>query len=285
MNAINLPTWTLLNTGYSLVNNTWAYNNVCSRFTRLYYITEGEGELILSDGIVKLTPGNMYIIPALTRHSTRCQNNMAHYYVHIHENNTEELLPTYVMWTLPTSIVATENDLNIFKQLSLSNPNKTLLNENPARYDTSEYYRIQLERELYQPITLRLLNNSLISMLMSRWFLLGKYHHNSKIDRIEQAALLIRSNLNTNINIDNLAKEAKMSRHHFCRLFKAKTGLSVGNYIRQARIFSAQVLLSHTHMAIKEIALQVGYEDYNYFIRVFHQVTGTTPSQFRQSMR
>ncbi len=284
MNSTDLPTWTLLNIGYALVDKDWTYKNVCSPFTRLYYVTDGSGEIIMLDGVVKLTPGHIYIIPAYTLHSTRCHKMMGHYYVHIHENTVLGASPTYEEWTFPQTLEADDVDLTIFKQLMATNPDMSLTVEDPKRYDTHTRYLIQLDREMHRPVAQRLLNNSMISKLMSRWFLTGEHRHEFVNQKINHAVVFLRSHFNSNIGVDQLADEAKMSRHHFSRLFKAETGLSIGNYLRHLRVRRAQVLLSHTYLSIREIGEQVGYEDYNYFIRIFRKETGITPSRYRQSM-
>jgi len=47
----------------------------------------------------------------------------------------------------------------------------------------------------------------------------------------------------------------------------------------------AEELLKTTGYPVSEIAYMVGYQDYNYFIKVFKKVTGTTPAKYRKSVR
>lgn len=63
---------------------------------------------------------------------------------------------------------------------------------------------------------------------------------------------------------------------------KAVTGFSCTHIIQQEVIGEAQRLLFYTSKSIKEIAFELGYSDYKYFIRQFRNVTGVTPLNFRK---
>lgn len=59
------------------------------------------------------------------------------------------------------------------------------------------------------------------------------------------------------------------------------TGHSVSHHIQQRIILEAERLLYHSNKSVKEIAAEMGYDDYSYFIRLFVKVTGITPVVFR----
>ena len=62
---------------------------------------------------------------------------------------------------------------------------------------------------------------------------------------------------------------------------KTTTGLTASECIRNEIIVQAKRLLFHTNMSIKEIALELGYEDWTYFTRMFSKATLLSPTQFR----
>ncbi len=64
---------------------------------------------------------------------------------------------------------------------------------------------------------------------------------------------------------------------------KSVTGFSATWFIQQEVFREAQRLLFYTDKSIKEIAFQLGYEDYKYFIRLFSKTVGTSPASFRKS--
>ncbi len=63
---------------------------------------------------------------------------------------------------------------------------------------------------------------------------------------------------------------------------KETTGQSVGDYIRSEIVLQAKRLLFYTHKSVKEIALDLGYEDWAYFTRLFTRTAGMSPTQFRK---
>ena len=66
------------------------------------------------------------------------------------------------------------------------------------------------------------------------------------------------------------------------KLFKKQTGKSPNEWIRDLRIMTAAHLLLSTDDNINEIAYKAGFDDVNYFIRVFKKKLGNTPKKFRE---
>jgi AraC-like DNA-binding protein len=84
------------------------------------------------------------------------------------------------------------------------------------------------------------------------------------------------------ISIDQLADMVSVSKYHFCHLFKQLTGKSTGDYINQLRINNALTLLRESDLNITEIAMASGFNDTNYFCRIFKKYRKVSPSQFRK---
>lgn len=86
-----------------------------------------------------------------------------------------------------------------------------------------------------------------------------------------------------NISIDDLAKRSYLSKQSLYRGFKQITGTSIKSYILDLRIKKACDMLIHTNTNITEIAFSCGFNDANYFTRVFKKYTGTTPKEMRNN--
>ena len=76
-------------------------------------------------------------------------------------------------------------------------------------------------------------------------------------------------------------KEELSLRQIADRVLKKETGYTVVQYIKKNRIVLAKTLLHFDDLSIAEVASLVGYPDCNYFCRVFKQVEGVSPVQFR----
>lgn len=93
----------------------------------------------------------------------------------------------------------------------------------------------------------------------------------------------IDDNLNRPISLDNLATFCGISARHLNRIFHSRHQMPVGQYVIQRKIEHAGRLLRQTELNIRQVAVQTGYPDVNYFCRQFKQITGRTPGEFRRS--
>jgi AraC family transcriptional regulator len=103
--------------------------------------------------------------------------------------------------------------------------------------------------------------------------------------RINKVINFIGTNLDNELNLDQLSNVACFSKYHFHRLFTAYTGLSLLQYIRWLRLKrAAHQLIVDKDSTIIEIALNAGFESHESFSRAFKQICGVSPSSFRKSM-
>ena len=62
-------------------------------------------------------------------------------------------------------------------------------------------------------------------------------------------------------------------------------GMGIAEYIRTLRLEQAQQLLKDTELPITQISDKIGFEDYNYFCRVFKKETGYSAKKYREKFR
>lgn len=83
------------------------------------------------------------------------------------------------------------------------------------------------------------------------------------------------------LSTPRLAKILGLSEVYVRQLFRRQFGISPMQYAGRVRIERAKSLLMKTVLPNKEIALQCGFQDMNFFYRVFKRQTGHTPSEYR----
>lgn len=98
---------------------------------------------------------------------------------------------------------------------------------------------------------------------------------------VSKAMEFMRTNLHRDISRDEVARHAGISPSHFSRLLKERTGRTFSELLRQCRVDLACDLLRTTEKSLAEIADDCGFCDQSYFTRVFQDVKGVTPKQFR----
>ncbi len=95
---------------------------------------------------------------------------------------------------------------------------------------------------------------------------------------------IIEANLFEELSSGDLALLAGMSLSTFKRRFGETYGTSPSRYIQQKRIDRAKFLLETTTFRVSEIAYDCGFKDLTHFSRTFHNLVGSTPTSFRESV-
>ncbi|WP_141336292.1 helix-turn-helix domain-containing protein [Paenibacillus sp. tmac-D7] len=101
---------------------------------------------------------------------------------------------------------------------------------------------------------------------------------------IKQACDYAEKNYMQEISLTQIAEYAGLSVSHFSALFKQHTGDSFVNYINQIRIDKAKQLLLEPDLKIYQVADMVGFSSMPYFNRVFKNMTGLSPNEYRKGM-
>src|SRR5215468_4273949 len=91
-------------------------------------------------------------------------------------------------------------------------------------------------------------------------------------------------NLDSKLSLQMLAKESGYSRVHFIRMFRAATGYAPHNYLLKLRVDRVRELLANSTLSLTEIALECGFSSHSHLSRVFRQVLGASPSEYRRSL-
>lgn len=97
---------------------------------------------------------------------------------------------------------------------------------------------------------------------------------------IEQSIEYIKKNLGKKITADSVAAGVGLSKYHFLREFKKKTGFTLSNYINTIRCEYAKELLCSGRYTVKEVALLCSFDNFSYFTNVFKKHTGSLPSDY-----
>ena len=92
----------------------------------------------------------------------------------------------------------------------------------------------------------------------------------------------IELNLDRNIRAAELADLVGYSEYYLTAKFKEETGVSVAEYAKNAKVERAKVLLTTTDLSMQEIADELGFCSRNYFTHSFKEVTGVTPTRYRE---
>ena len=93
----------------------------------------------------------------------------------------------------------------------------------------------------------------------------------------------IRNNYMKEISMQDAARMMNYSDAYFCKLFKQCFDQNFTSYLTGFRVNEAKKLLRDRSISVKDVSMQVGYYDSNYFAKVFKRITGMIPSEYRDS--
>ncbi len=119
-------------------------------------------------------------------------------------------------------------------------------------------------------------------VLLSRLY--GTNVHHREIEGISKAAAFIESHYMEDIGTSELLDVSHYSQRHFIRLFSATYSTTPQQYLLGVRIRHACTMLKERNISITEIALRCGFNDSNYFCRIFKKNIGMTPSAYRKAI-
>jgi len=208
--------------------------------------------------------------------------------IYIHPNQVHRLIK-FENATVGTWMITSENlhqeyirlleDLTPVKFLSLKKESLSIISKMLSlcinlseRKDEKLYYSILKES-----------CNTLVALVISQYLSLSK--STDQISRFTVITKTFKLSLEQNyVEIKSPAEYAKnlnISTAYLNECVKTTTGHPVSYHIQQRVILESQRLLYHSDKSIKEIASELGYDDYSYFTRLFTKVTGMTPLAFR----
>ena len=104
-------------------------------------------------------------------------------------------------------------------------------------------------------------------------------------DIISRAREYITANYDRDITVKDIAAHVSVHPNYLSGLFRKETGETLTQYLTGVRIEAACYLLRKSDEPIGNISSRVGYQDNQYFHRVFKKVKGQTPTDFRNQYR
>ncbi|NOU96709.1 response regulator [Paenibacillus sp. LMG 31456] len=154
------------------------------------------------------------------------------------------------------------------------------------RFKVEDYLLKPVDRvELTQYLTglKARLDSRKMNALQSQSHTAGNSVEENEKSIIRKVREIIHSNLDQDISLQFIANKVHMNHQYLSSLFKLETGQNFVDYVIQCRMERAKQLLQEANLKIYEVAKLSGYENSKYFMTVFKQLVGVTPSDFREN--
>jgi AraC family transcriptional regulator, arabinose operon regulatory protein len=163
-------------------------------------------------------------------------------------------------------------------------------NEAPEVY----FQRIRLFDEIFSHMAMTYNQKNIeyaclmLGSFLASLFYQEQYNSNAGVkgdNLISRSMDFMGEHLSTNLNLKDFAVQAGLSVSQYSNVFKKYASTSPMNFYAQLKVQKSCQLMENPKKRIKEIALELGFDDQFYFTRVFTRIMGMSPARFRKSMR
>ncbi len=240
---------------YVVLNENWKCGPFSSPFSRLYFVTEGEGRLKCGDKIITMHRGNVYFVPAECEFSYSCEY-LEKLYFHVSISTIEgyDLFSrTNGIYSIPYSI---EDILKLHKYLLSDN------------YE--DIFKLKM-----------LILKTMIDITDTYKF--NKTYIKQLSPLIQRVISHIEKNTRINLSVADIKNELFLSESKIRNSFKEEMGIPIGRYIDDMVFIKAKQLLSKKNLSIAQISSELGFCDQFYFSRRFKERFNMTPSEFKNN--
>lgn len=288
-NLLDMLELTILSIEFYRVHTEWRHSKVSSPYSRLYYISEGEGYIYFhkQQRRYMLRPGHMYLIPCFTLVDLFCPVSFCHYYIHFTACTQSGFdLLTLLDCTYEEPAERHGITMEHFERLYRLNPGRELVERdaNKPIYTSTLERAMALDRDTSVAHTME--SNGLLRILLAP-FLRVNFSKNiaqtmEGLNRFEPVIRYIQHHLSEELTLAVLSEVAGLHPTYFSNLFTRYMGITPIRYIQRLRIEKAQVMLLSSNENLETIARQAGFDDVFYFSRIFKRTVGVSPGKYRR---
>jgi len=261
---------------YSVIDNPEKSTSAFHEAVEIKYFYEGEATLLIGSEAVTARAGDIIVINPYEFHTTIAES--------------EECKSRYHLFMIGLDFFEGCGGINInlrrlFLEKGIRIKQKISDSKEAASILTS-MADASLRSDEYSKLNLFGLTAELFSQLLSNYSKEPGVQDRECIFNhyatIEPAIIMIRDRYSEDISIDALADSCRISKYHFCRIFKSVMGMSAIKYLNTHRLKIADTLLKNTNKPILKVCEMCGFSDASYFCKVYKSFFGKTPANSKR---
>lgn len=259
MDVISRISFEIVDADKRQVTSEWDFHEF-NPFGKLYYIGSGEGKVSIRGESITLRPGQLYFLPPYMPLDLTCEESMFHYWVHFTMDRPGE--------------VAVMDLVGDRWEQSPQEPAQC-----PRSFECiieafrAERPRLQMEAQGH------------LRLLLSHFIPENVSIVNHELRDFLPTLKYIDDNLSADLSNVALANLHHWHPTYFANRFSKAMRISPRNYVIRRRIEAARKFLWSGQHSIAETAMEVGFRDTYYFAKVFRNLTGMPPGQYRDAAR
>ncbi|MBB5635168.1 AraC-like DNA-binding protein [Pedobacter cryoconitis] len=228
------------------------------------YCLTGKGYYIIDDQKFEVTPNQFFVIPATDK--------FIKYWA-----DTDD--PWTIYWVHYTGSII--DNFNTSLNIDFSKGPVPIAFNNKA---------IEIWKNIYQCLEMGYSIENLCNANFRLYHFIASFlfpdknarsENNVNLDIINSTIMDMKNNIDKKLVVEDMANLHKLSCSHFSSLFRKATGMPPIDYFIHLKMQKACQLLYTNKAKIKEVAMDLGYEDPYYFSRLFKKYMGLSPEQYK----
>lgn len=250
----------------TLNQKSWYAINQCSKFSRFYFVEEGEC-LITINGVEYVAGKNdLILIPAGCEYSYRIigSGNLVKLWCHFNSTMDAKNLFDLINCDCLVKVKKPLHIAELFgKLIGLAQQTFTIVN--------------QLQQQI------------VLAEILEEFLESGNYSFKEQSDeksmRYNRVITYMRTHLYEDISVDKLASLVHMNPNYFIQSFSKTYGISPIKMYNKIKIDAIAELLQQPDIPMSEIALSMGFDDMSYFSKYVKKYLGMSPKVYRNTKK
>lgn len=258
--------------GQLLSPGGFLHHRRCFEYHVLILVTEGTLYITANDVSYTLKAGQYIFLKAGEEHFGHrpSEGKLSYFWVHFQADckfeevkQNEDKLPEKYTYVFPEQfhVMKAGRSVMLFQQLM----------------------ELSLEEKLYSKSMLDYALSLLVMEITQEYVQTGIHKTEEIPSVISAVSEWIKIHYYQPFTVAEIADEVGYQADYLSSLFKRSTGISMTRFTNQIRIKTAKALLSNYDITIKEAAYSCGFSDEKYFMKVFKQLEGMTPTQYKNT--
>ena len=239
----------------------------------MHYCTEGELFITMDKRLYRVPEGSLAFVPSMCSHAVPAQDG-------------KRRVVTLIVGMSLLKKGFTELAKNaVFPQVyDLSSADGERVREQFCEYASLARNGTVADELLVMGITYKILGY-LLRILGGKSERIDQKGDYSKVENVEKALELIYYHYKEPVTVERAAALTGYSKSNFCIMFKKVVGESFHHALNRQRVGCAAGLLQATDLSVSAVAAEVGFTESKTFCRVFKEIYGMTPGEYRSGNR
>ena len=242
-------------------------------FYHLMIVLKGNFTFIINGNEIAVGENDVLLLPPGTERGRHPHPNSADFVVFNFKLSKDQEISSHILF---------KNGANpMIRRLIDSYPYK-YFNDYSSSFDFYKHpsYKIENSREMTK--IKYLLHNILNCILIELFDSLNYSAHNP---HVFNTLKYINDNISEPITLNDVCQAIHLSKEYTARIFKKEMNITVTEYIIEQKLSLARSMLISDELDLRDISEKVGYQDYNYFSRLFKKHYGISPLKMRKEFK